>query len=115
MYSDILSLKMVPKNKRRLSHEVQWIKVISVSPKGVGSLTPLCRLHAKKKPSWSNIPSSCSTGFKPVTLRFKAVRYLKLQEAQWEIALLKVGSSEKNSHVGIDDLPPRAIQEPFPW
>jgi hypothetical protein len=29
--------------------------------------------------------------------------------------LLKVGSSEKNSHVGIDDLPPRAIQEPFPW
>jgi hypothetical protein len=29
--------------------------------------------------------------------------------------LLKVDSSEQNSHVGIDDLPHSAIQEPFPW
>jgi hypothetical protein len=75
------------------------------------SFTPLYRLQAKKSLHGQIFLPRAA----PVTLRFKAVRYLKLQEAQWKMALLKVGSSVKHSNDGIDDLPHRAIQEPFPW
>jgi hypothetical protein len=110
---------MVLKNKRRLSRELQWIKVVSLSPKGVeskGGFLLYIGCRQTKKAFMVKYSFLGQHRFQTVTLRFKAaVRYLKLQEAQWKRALLKVDSSEQNSHVGIDDLPHSAIQEPFPW